>query len=314
MEVGCCETPLTGLVRATAEDGTGRRDVLFSAGSHSFITADGSLETRDEYVASGVTIPTPNPQAPLNAAAEDRPYVATYGVSSDARAMVVGLCIRGACQGVNAAPNDQGLTQLYRSLDGGESWSELKTLGPSVTVEGVTSAGRVLVATLVTGSKDPTYAWEPDGEAVTPPVEVAGAPTVLADGRLIWGGPLGALYFDDGTVLQSGSPAAGFFFDVLDMGDGRFAVPYPDGLNIVQEGAPTVAYRVPGLFNAGAYLGDDRFVGLITVGTNQVPALVDIGERTVTPITDPFLNPGFDSPQFLILVGAYLIHTPPTGL
>src|SRR2546428_4777527 len=48
MEIGCCETDLTGLIRygRTPEGlgvaAQGHRDVLFSAGTHSF-TADGSL-------------------------------------------------------------------------------------------------------------------------------------------------------------------------------------------------------------------------------------------------------------------------------
>jgi len=36
----------------------------------------------------------------------------------------------------------------------------------------------------------------------------------------------------------------------------------------------------------------------------EVPALIDINAGTVTPITSPFLDTGFESPAFLILVGA----------
>jgi DNA-binding CsgD family transcriptional regulator len=170
IEVGCCETPYTGLIRANGENsGLASRQVLFSAGSHIFITADGSADARDEYLdAGGDPVPTPKPNAPGKAPAEDRPYVATYGVSSDSQAMVVGLCIRGSCEGVNAAPNDQGITELYRSLHHGDTWSELEQMGPYVRVIGVTAAGRVLVSTGAPDSKAETYSWEPDHESVTP--------------------------------------------------------------------------------------------------------------------------------------------------
>jgi DNA-binding CsgD family transcriptional regulator len=322
MEIGCCETDLTGLIRysRTSEGlgvpAQGHRDVLFSAGSHSFITADGSAASRDEYQANGIVIPTPNPQAPSKAPAEDRPYVATYGVSSDAQAMVVGLCIRGACEGVNAAPNDQGITQLYRSLDGGDTWSELEQLGPYLRVVGVTRAGRILVATGAPDSKEETYSWEPDHEPVTPPVPFSETPTVLEDGRVIWPSQ-GNWYLQDGSILARHVPGTGFFFPIIDMGGSEFAISGTGtaeggSLTMVSNGAEAASYTVPGLFNVGAYLGNGVFAALVSMpvpagaGTTggEVPALIDINARTVTPITSPFLDVGFDQPGFLILVGA----------
>jgi hypothetical protein len=69
---------------------------------------------------------------------------------------------------------------------------------------------------------------------------------------------------------------------------------------------------MPGLFNVGAYLGNGVFAALISMPVSagsgatggEVPALIDINARTVTPITSPFLDTGFESPAFLILVGA----------
>jgi hypothetical protein len=319
MEVGCCETPFTGLIRANGENqGGDTRQVLFSAGSHSFNTADGSLDSRDEYFDGGVTIPTPNPQAPFKAPAEDRPYVATYGVSADSQAMVVGLCIRGSCEGVNAAPNDQGITQLYRSLDHGDTWSELMQLGPYVRVAGVTGDGRVLVSTGAPDSKEETYSWEPDHEAVTPPVATSNLPTVLADGRLVWPSQ-GNWYLQDGSILAQNVPAANAFNPIIDMRDGRLAMNTADGFEIIENGAVTASYSSPGV---SVYEGDGKFVGMTSAPapagsglvTAGVPALIDINARTVTPITSPFLDVGFDSPGFLILVGAFLIKTPPSGL
>jgi hypothetical protein len=317
IEVGCCETPLTGLVRANGENqGAGVRKVLFSAGSHSFNTADGSFDSRDEYEANGVTLPTPNPQAPGKAPAEDRPYVATYGVSADAQAMVVGLCIRGSCEGVNAAPNDQGITQLYRSLDRGDTWSELAQLGPYVRIVGVTSAGRTLIANNVLDTKEEVFSWQPDGEAVPLPSSTSGMPTVLSDGRLIWPS-LGNWYLQDGSVLAQDVPATSSFNSIIDMGDGRFAVNTTDGFAIVENGTSET-------YPAGvaAYLGDGQFVGMTSVAapagsglvSAEVPALIDINARTITPITSPFLDVGFDSPGFNIIAGAYLIASTPTGL
>lgn len=304
LETGCCETQLSGLVRVTrSADGTSTRAVLFAAGNQPLNSATG-IEQNPVYFANGVTLPTPNPLASPKSDASDQPYISTYGVSADARAMVVGLCVVVRCLEVNGARGvDGGITRLYRSLDGGDTWSELKDVGLGASVQGVTSSGRILISNPVSGSKDATYNWEPDGQPVTPPVEQSGAPTVLADGRLIWGGPLGALYFDDGRVLQSGSPSAGFFFDVMDLGDGRFAVPYQAGISIV-DGETNTQYRVPGLFNVGAYLGGDRFVGLVTIETQEVPAIIDLAEKEVTPITTPFLDEGFDYAQFLVLAGA----------
>ncbi len=317
MEIGCCETPLTGLVGISNEDGNGLREVLFSAGSHIFNTADGSLDSRDEYEANGVTVPTPKPQASAKAPAEDRPYVATYGVSQDSQAMAVGLCIRGACEGVNAAPNDQGITQLYLSLDRGQTWSELVQLGPYVRIVGVTSAGRVLIANNVLDTKEEEFSWQPDGEVVPLPSLNSDMPTVLSDGRLIWPS-LGNWYLDDGSLLARDVPDPGVFNPIIDMGDGRFAVNTSDGFAIVESGAVSVTYAAA----VAAYLGDGQFVGMTTVPapsgsplvTAEAPALIDINARTITPVTSPFLDPGFDQPGFQILAGAYLIHTPPSGL
>ncbi len=309
IQTGCCEMQISGLIRVSrSASGETTRQVLFSAGTHNFITADGSVDSRDDFSAGGVVIPTPNPQASSKAPAEDRPYIATYGISADARAIVIGLCTRGACEGVNAAPNDQGLTQLYRSLDGGDTWSELEQLGPYVHVSGVTAAGRALVATSVPGSKGETYAWEPGGEAVTPPALVTGAPTVLVDGRVIWPGPLGVLYLGDGTILASGLglPQP---WPVIEMGNGQFALQTSEGLAIVQNGEVTETY--PGL-GVGAYLGNGVFVETIAANripgsgasVESVPALIDTRASTITPITSPFLDVGSESSMFTIIVGA----------
>jgi DNA-binding CsgD family transcriptional regulator len=295
IETGCCETDMTGLIRVTrSAAGVATRDVLFSAGTHVFTTASGSTDTRDDYEAGGVTVPTPNPQAPGKAPAEDRPYIATYGVSANSRAMVVGLCIRGACMGVNAAPNDQGITQLYRSLDGGTTWSEFKQLGPYVLIAGVTGDGRVLIEDATAGLKSSSYRWEPDGETVTPPVLVAGSPAVLLDGRIVWPGPLGTLYFNDGTILASGLglPSPG---PVLDLGDGRYAVQGQSGLTIINADRSSETYAATG----SVYLGNNVFVGMA-----DVPEIVDLSARTITPLDHPFRDVGFDYPMFLVLAGA----------
>ncbi len=318
IETGCCETQFTGLIRANGENqGADVRQVLFSAGSHTFITADGSVDSRDDYSANGVTIPTPNPQASFKAPAEDRPYVATYGVSADSQAMVVGLCIRGSCEGVNAAPNDQGITQFYESLDGDDTWSELMQLGAYARIEGVTGAGRVLISYSSPGTAE-TYNWWPDSEDAKPPVQVTGSPTVLLDGRIIWPAN-GNWYLQDGSVLARNVPVNSAFSPILDLGNGQFAISTEKGFAIIANGAISATYSAPGV---SAYLGNGVFVGMTSVAapagsglvTAAVPALIDINARTITPITSPFLDVGFESPGFLILVGAFQIKTPPTGL
>jgi hypothetical protein len=87
------------------------------------------------------------------------------------------------------------------------------------------------------------------------------------------------------------------------MGDGRFAFSTEKGFEIITNGTISATYSAPGV---SAYFGNGVFVGVTSVlGTAPVPALIDINARTVTPITSPFLDVGFDAPGFLIIVGAY---------
>jgi hypothetical protein len=121
-------------------------------------------------------------------------------------------------------------------------------------------------------------------------------------------------------VLASGFNSP-LHWPILDIGNGQFATNTDAGLTIFANGGPIVSYTLPQGAQVVAYLGNGVFAGMTSVpapavsgagttgaepgvATVGVPALIDINAGTVTPITSPFLDVGFESPTLLFVVGA----------
>jgi len=201
------------------------------------------------------------------------PYINGLAVSADAGTMIVGLCVRGWCGGIPGDITDSAQTVLYRSTDSGVTWSELKRLNSAALVQEVGSDGRALVEVPSTTAAVPTYTWEPGGDAV-PPQDVEKA--------------LSARFASATVAIGNGSTAS-----VGSVGGAP-------ALIIESSGKQVAAYGVPGLQGVTAALSPTLFVGLVAgiPGTPQgifdVPAIIDIDARTVTPVAHPFMDGTFD--------------------
>lgn len=306
VQVGGGETQVKGLERVTRSgDGTVHRDVLFYAGTHTYPNGDGTYRQVDDYHANGVTIPTPVPGAQLGLDAATMANISGYGVSANGAALVVSLCVKGQCGGLGAT-NDAAEAVLYRSLDGGITWSEMaRVSGGAVSVRVVTSDGRAIVGLTPPTQKNENLFWEPADTPIIPPAEapVGDIPELLPDGRLVWPG-LDAWYFDDGTVAahRPASQPGGFFSNAFPF--------YTDA----QTGNFLAAYSTPpGVEDIAIDLGKGIYLGTIGAGLvpgagpdapAEIPAWIDATTGVIRPITNPFLQPDGDL-DFLYLAGAY---------
>lgn len=271
--IGGGYTQIAGIERITrSASGNDHVDPLFFA-------------TTGHYQAGGVVLPTPAPSAPSK---PGDPYIAAYAISASGGTIFAALCVQGECGGVDAAVTPDSQAILYRSTDGGITWSEQGQMTGEITIYGIGPDNHALVGSIGLGIGPETYTWEPGGTPVSPPRQAIWQPSVLSDGRLIWLGSA-ALYFGDGSVaapvaLQSGTR-------IFDLGQGQFAaVDFMTGdLSIFDQAGVVAKFRPAGGVSVVASLGKGLFLGLSGGG----PVLVDTGTRTVMPISLPSPGPDF---------------------
>ena len=137
------------------------------------------------------------------------------GLPADGDYAVLGAAsdIRGGeiIAAVASGPN----TILFRSTDGGLTWSQYATMAQPHQIYGMTSPGHVLVGTYAFGPTVP-YQIVPDGGEVTPP-EGAELPFVV-NGEIIWRADNGRKLIDSAgrTVLPDGGEGTTFYPPVDD--------------------------------------------------------------------------------------------------
>lgn len=305
VQIGGGETQLQGLVRVTrSARGNVHRDVLFYAGTHTYANGDGTFSQIEDYHANGVAIPTPAPDGSGKLDASSRPYIAAYGVSSDASKLAVALCVRGLCGGGPVTVGSDAI--LYHSNDGGITWSEVEPLTDTgyIRIVGVAPDGRALIGLMAADSKEERYFWEPGHAPATPPsqAEVFASPEILPDGRLVWGGR-DAWYFDDGSSAgnrpshQPGGFLSNTFPTYVDAQTGNFLAAYS---------------TPPGVEDIALDLGKGIYIGILGANTvpgapldaGNVPALIDTTAPVIRPIASPFLDDDADH-DFIYIAGAY---------
>ncbi len=306
IQVGGGETSVAGLERVTrSADGRSHQDILFWANG-------------DRYEAKGVNLPTPVPDAPLKADAGVRAYISGYGVSANGSAIVVSLCVRGECGGVNGAANGQAEAALYQSLDGGVTWAESSHVtGGGVAIRGIDSSGHALVELSVPGTQVPEYFWEPGRSPVYQPPQATGAPSVLSDDRLVWPGDLG-WYFGDWTpaAVVPFEDSGYIFSPIMQTAPDEFAALTLGTLPILtvsNAGGVLASYTLPYGVDVAASLGKGTYLGLQAAAAvpgvhdaTETPVLINTSTGTITPFASPFTDAGFEQYQpFVYIAGAY---------
>jgi hypothetical protein len=175
IELGCtqCDGPTTGIGRAYAQ--------RFKA-------------LRFDVLLTPEMLPLPE------AGPEDQRYIAGFGFAPDGSDLMASVCVHGYCGGMGG-PSADAEVWLFRSEDGGVTWTEYQRLPRPELVVGWLGPGVVLTSYYDDTTGVQSFTVRPTGEEVVPPRGHADAwPAVTAGGRLLWHAGDGLLLFPDGTV------------------------------------------------------------------------------------------------------------------
>jgi hypothetical protein len=202
---------------------------------------------------------------------------------------------------------------LFRSEDGGVTWTELQRLPRSELVVGWLGPGSVLTSHFDDDSGTASFTVRPTGEGVASPHGHADAwPVVTADGRLLWHARDGLILYPDGTVYAgTEQPGVGFREPLLGHRSDLLPFFWKERHYLAQlnpDGSVRRAYVADPWVNPEAWmttLSDDRIFASVSVpaaryadsGPSQfvgiLPAIIDLGSASVLPISQPFLEPPF---------------------
>lgn len=251
-------------------------------------------------------------------------YITGFGIAADASQIVVSVCERGWCGQLGYSDPD-ARTVLFRSRDGGVTWEDFGTVDGGHSVVAMAQDG-VVLASQFDPAADPgqRFFLFPKGEPLTPPAGGAW-PLALPDDGILWLTNDGRrLLRGDGSELLDAGPGSAllnqanhhrdpsgqrllvlFWREGADPQSGRYLlglVGAEDGF--VQVFSSTPAWVIPGPWLdsaqliASAYSGGfnaqiaarypDGYVG-------NVPVVIDLEQRLIRPVIDPFLDPPFAS-------------------
>ena len=300
LETGCtqCSGPPTGLVRMSRDaDGQARREVLVS-----------------QARVGHIVLPVPIKDTPKGPMPVD-PWMAGFAVSSDAQEIIVGICWDCNSMGFGGLSPNSG-TVLYRSTDGGDTWSEYARPGGG-TVLGLTGSGHVLIMLQTPDDRFETFIY-PGREPVVPPETATGVfvgPIALPDGSTVWPDRDGTLKRGDGTpvIRMPNEPCPCSIQTVTQQpfGDHLIAVswaagtPEPAGrLSVFSSDGDHIETFVPSypihnlawvsasvLVTNAVIPAEELSAELAPMYLGSVPTLVDLESREIRPIVDPFLRP-----------------------
>jgi hypothetical protein len=142
-------------------------------------------------------------------ALEYLPFITGYAISQDGWEMIATICVRGTCapEGLSSWSADSQ-TGLFRSLDGGITWTETERLNFGASVFALLPDGRALLNTY--DSKDSASVRAYPGLAeLNFPVGLGywgGSVVVLADGQLVLRNDHGVPIRSDGHPLVAIPP------------------------------------------------------------------------------------------------------------
>ena len=190
IETGCyqCDGPPTGLYRLYRD-------------------ASGEAADRRALYPRGLGAPAAT-VATTEEASVDESYITGLALSDDASQIVAGVCTRGYCGGLGF-PTADAQTTLYRSSDGGVTWTQFGLFDGGGWVTAITNDGVVVSGPYGPEEQPaPKFTLFPSGEPVQlPPGPTGYWPLTLPGGELAW-------RTEDGRLLRSDGS------DVLPLGEG----------------------------------------------------------------------------------------------
>ncbi len=289
IELGCtqCDGPTTGFARVYGIHGTGF-DILMT--------------------------PEMLPLPP--AAAEDQRYIAGFGFAADGSDLIAGVCVHGYCGGMGG-PTANAEVWLFRSTDGGITWSDFEHLPRPEVVVGWLGPGSVLTS-YIDESGTSFFTVRPAGQSLAAPVNAPKAwPTVTGTGEVLWYASAGLLHSDGRTYAGTGQSELSFGKPLV--GDKRNLLPLSwsrgsdSGYYLAEldpDGSVRRAFTADGWINPEAWMSpvsDGRIFASVPVPASRyrslggrqfvgsLPAVIDLGSATVLPISNPFLDGPFQN-------------------
>ena len=291
IETGCtqCDGPTTGIVRVYRDpSGAIRTDTLASVEKL-------QLPPRIVQTAKGTE--------------EHPPEIAGFAVDPDGSELTVAFCTRGFCSGYGSTADAE--TTLFRSVDGGISWTEFGRLAPAEFMRrGFFAAGSVIVSGDVDGIE--TFYTFPSHQELEPPTAPSPLWQVkpLSNGQVLWQTDDSKLLRGDGTVFfdPTGQTVIGeVLSDPLGAGSVLVTVSSMSQNYIAElanDGRVLRAYSTPHFSLAGTWPQEGMIFGNTSVYEGELggplpspffagylPALIDLNTNTIHPIRDPFIYP-----------------------
>jgi hypothetical protein len=245
------------------------------------------------------------------------PYIRSYALNSDASKIVVSVCTRGQCAWLDWAEPD-AQTTLYRSLDGGVTWSEFGVLDGSSGVMAIAGEG-VVLWNGDPAQAGPRYRLYPSGVPVQAPQAEDNWPLSLPSGDLIWWSKDGRLLRSDGSeFLDLGEDVTSVNIwrknIQLDPSGEQLAIvwrtqgPGQTGQNylaeITTDGRLTRAFSLGEYAGVGGWVDSKLLVGNASFTPQELgvtdanffgylPALYDLDAGQLHPVKQPFHDPPF---------------------
>lgn len=316
VETGCtqCDGPATGLSRLYYDDALGdyQSVYLYSAGLHTFRDGDGIRSEAIWRVG-------PGEDGEVEA---DSLRITGVAASLDGSRLAVSSCVEGRCaDGGMVGANGDAVTVVHFSDDQGFTWRELARLDGSVRVRSVLAGQVVIVSYPPSGSSEGwTFQSLPGGAVLTQPPSASPFldPLALPGSVIGWAGRGGSIQDTSGAVLfelpDGGPHNLTGFAPCRDSGAKDFAIAtwqaneegMPSYVTLFGDAGATVrSYRSPVFIQAGAWLTRSEAVVSIaatpdlidsdafaTEGFTVIPAILDLENEVIHPITRPFLDDG----------------------
>jgi hypothetical protein len=295
IETGCwqCDGPPTGLYRLYRDaSGQTRTDALFT------------------IEAVGLSL-----HRGIEGDAWDESYITGFAMDDTASDIAVGVCTRGYCGGLGF-PTADAQTTLFRSLDGGVTWTQFAAMDGGAWVVAIAKDGVVVSGPHGPEEEtEPKFSLFPGGEQMQPlqpPPDVSGWPLALPGGELAWRTEDGRLLRSDGSeVLPLGEDS--YVGDIVPDASGeRLAVMWWTEQPITQyrlgifsrDGHPIRAFSLSDYARVGGWLSDTLVAGNASVplellptpepGTyaiNFLPTIFDLDTGEAHALAGPFREP-----------------------
>lgn len=146
---------------------------------------DGELLINSLISLAGLDLPPRSVQAGDEHQETDPYMLGPPAISDDGGEIVLGVCTRGYCGPDTEKATSDAQTTVFRSKDGGVSWSNVANLDGAYQIAEVVREGFIVFGPLGSDELKPTFTVYPGGETVRPPW-ARGRPIPLRDRRLIW--------------------------------------------------------------------------------------------------------------------------------